>query len=47
MLLCREPERGEDRLPQAARRVTEGHQMPTRRWLTLLGITTLGSGVWR
>ena len=28
MLLCRKPERSGDRLPQAARRVTEGHQMP-------------------
>ena len=28
MPLCREPERSGDRLPQPARRVTEGHQIP-------------------
>jgi hypothetical protein len=35
--LCREPERSGDRLPQAARRVTEGHQMPMAAVADALG----------
>ena len=37
MLLCREPERSGDRLPQAAGRVTEGHQMPMAAVADALG----------